>query len=312
MSEIIREHFKEEINPEKERPEYNFELMKEIEPAMISLVQQMKDNIEKGEYTALLSDEVGGRIPTLILRKIIKEKGPNKDFKTYFLSAGQNMPGWEFPDEEDFMSPRDYSEPRISDKKGYKKMRGYLADLDYGNGRLLIVTEYTFKGKTLQKIGLALEDTGIIGGFDFAIMHNTGFSDVIERLEKFECKNGSKIFVGEENYNSQFSEGHKELGGIRKAKEYSPVPIKTLKKIKEEGIREITKEEREKILGIGEEVSLDKRFDNLNDPKRAAEYARRKKEPLTSEEEKDIQRKITLAREDVDTMAKRVIEQVWK
>jgi len=312
MSEKTREHFEEEINPEEQKPEYNFELMKEIEPAMISLVQQMKDKIEKGEYTALLSDEVGGRIPTLILRKILQEKGSNKNIKTYFLAAGQGMPGWEFPDEEDFSMVRDNIEPRISRKEDYEKMKDYLSNLDFGDKRVLIITEYTFKGKTLEKIGLAMQDAGVENRFDFAIMHNTGFDDVTDRLKTLKRMSGANFFIGEENYDSNFSEGHKELGGVRKSKKYSPIPVKALKKMKEEGERELTKAEFQTIFGTTDGLSPSEKFDNLNDPRRAEEYTKRKKEPLTADEEKEIQRKVNLAREDVDTMAKRVIEQVWK
>jgi hypothetical protein len=279
---------------------------------MISLVGQIKKGIEEGKWSSILSDDVGGRIPSLVLRKILQEKGPGKSFKIFFLAAGQGMPGWEYPDEEDFSMSRDYPEPRISGEKDYENLKKYLASLDFGDERVLIVTEYAFKGKTMEKIGLAMGDAKVGNKFDFAIMHNTGFSDVTQRLEAFKHMSGSKIFIGEENYGSQFSEGHKELSGVRKAKAYSPIPVRTLDKIKKEGEREITNEEFKKIFGTTDEVSPSKKFDNLNDPKRVKEYNRKKKEPLTPEEEQEIQKKINLAREDVDTMAKKVVEQVWK
>ncbi len=46
MSEIRGEQSIEESKPEEQKSEYNFELMKEVEPAMVSLVAQLKDKIE--------------------------------------------------------------------------------------------------------------------------------------------------------------------------------------------------------------------------------------------------------------------------
>ena len=69
--------------------EFHFQEIMEIEPAMISLVSQLKKKIEKGEYDTLISDDVGGRIPTLILRKIIKELNPDQKLETYFIASGK-------------------------------------------------------------------------------------------------------------------------------------------------------------------------------------------------------------------------------
>ncbi len=47
-------------------PEYHFEEIAEIEQAVASLISQLKEKIKNGEYDTLISDDTGGRIPTLI------------------------------------------------------------------------------------------------------------------------------------------------------------------------------------------------------------------------------------------------------
>jgi len=66
-------------SPEKrEESEYYHPEIAEIEPAMSALVEKIKSNIENGDYDTIISDDVGGRIPSLILRKIFKDKYPKR------------------------------------------------------------------------------------------------------------------------------------------------------------------------------------------------------------------------------------------
>jgi len=83
------EHLKIENPEQKEEAEYYHPEIAEIEPAMIVLVEQIKSNIENGDYDTIISDDVGGRIPSLILRKIFKYKYPKRKFNTFFVSGGQ-------------------------------------------------------------------------------------------------------------------------------------------------------------------------------------------------------------------------------
>ena len=74
---------------------YNFpEIMELIKPALINLIEQLKDSIESGEYETIISDEASARIPSLIVRKILKEKYPDnqKPPKIYFLNFGRAWP----------------------------------------------------------------------------------------------------------------------------------------------------------------------------------------------------------------------------
>jgi len=62
----------QEINRQElleNKQEYHFKTIEELEPAIANLVAQLKEKIEIGEYDTLISDEVGGRIPTLVFKK---------------------------------------------------------------------------------------------------------------------------------------------------------------------------------------------------------------------------------------------------
>ena len=101
-------------NPEKleiktdkaeKEPHYNFPEIAEMESAMISLIEKLKDKIEKGEYNALIVDDIGGRIPALVLRKLMTEKGSyNKENKlnTFFVTGGARL----FTDDYDAVETR--------------------------------------------------------------------------------------------------------------------------------------------------------------------------------------------------------------
>ena len=54
---------------EKQEKYHYPEVMNELRPAIVSLVKQLKEAIERGDYQTIISDESRGRIPTLVLRK---------------------------------------------------------------------------------------------------------------------------------------------------------------------------------------------------------------------------------------------------
>jgi hypothetical protein len=71
----------------KERGESELEKVKGLKESIIHLCREMKENIERG-YDALVSDDTGGRIPTLILRAICQQVHNNPDLKTVFIASG--------------------------------------------------------------------------------------------------------------------------------------------------------------------------------------------------------------------------------
>ncbi|OGZ69885.1 MAG: hypothetical protein A3D44_03230 [Candidatus Staskawiczbacteria bacterium RIFCSPHIGHO2_02_FULL_42_22] len=220
---------------EREGKEYNFDIMNKAEVSMARLVKKLKNNIEDGDYSALLSDDTGGRIPTLVLRKIMLEKGPNKNIKTYFLSAGLGNTPMKFMDDR-------------SEKRKYQKMITYLKNMDFGDKKLLVVTEYMSMGNTLDGIGEALKDIG--ANFDFAIQSTNEDYDKVDRLtDAFYGEFNAESFVG---INKPIQYDNSLMGVLKRGEDrgrYSPIPETIIKHVKNEG-RELSEEDINKIFGI--------------------------------------------------------------
>jgi hypoxanthine phosphoribosyltransferase len=246
MSEIPRGEQPEE----GAKPEYNFELMKEMEPVMSSLVMKLKTEIETGEYGALLSDEVGGRIPTLILRKIMKEKGPNVDIKTFFLAAGTGLEG-----KATSYIPTPFVKTRRQD---YEKLKSYLKKAKTDK-KLLIITEFIQTGHSIHSIVEALQNLGI-QNFDIATLYlaATDYPDNI--AQRHRNISGKKIIYGsDEEFDPGFGTMHHQLSGLTKSYYYQPYPT-TAAKYKREGkpLARTDKESQiqEKINKAREDVDL--------------------------------------------------------
>lgn len=105
---------------------YNFEEIKEIRDAMIDIVFQLKSKIDKGEYSNIISDETGGRIPTLIIKDVIFRVNPDKKINPIFLNAGGDI---------DFEKTKEFIESKIDN-----------------SGETLICTEYIRNGSMITKI----------------------------------------------------------------------------------------------------------------------------------------------------------------
>ena len=122
-------------SPEISKRDYNFpEIMKEMEPAVVLCVKQLKEAIETGKYSTLISDDAKGRLPTLILRKIFAEKAPNaKTLPTYFLAFGRENFRWD------------------------NAMDEFVKEHKDKFGKALVVTEYIHQGNTLDNIEQAFD-----------------------------------------------------------------------------------------------------------------------------------------------------------
>lgn len=159
---------------EKERTEYFFPEIEIFEKPMREVVLQMKQEIEAGVYKVLLGDDIGGRIPTLILNEIIKEKNPQKDLGMFFVAGGHELPGrGNFVDgyddfyfdgsfyerSEDEEEQRRYQMSNPLEKEKINLLKKYLAqNIDqFQHGRVLICSEYAHFGKTLFALGKYLE-----------------------------------------------------------------------------------------------------------------------------------------------------------
>jgi len=281
-----------ENNPKLENkeavPEFHFREIAEIEPAMVSLVNQLKEKIEGGEYDTLISDDVGGRIPTLILRKVIRQHNPNQELGTFFVASGKTYL------------------PTSDDKEKYEKLQEYLRKVTDKTKKALVVTQFIFTGKTLIRLADALKDAGV-SDFDIATVDAMPHFEEEGLLRNRLGENS--LYIGSEAWH-HLQEEHEPLGGIKKAKDYSPYPMRMDDIIAKEG-RELSLEEWREIFGIEKGDSSKVIMEKSSDLEKNAEFERRTHEPLTPKEKEEIQRNINFAREDASLLADRVVAQVW-
>lgn len=197
--------FEKKPEPEKAETEakYHFEEIAELEKPMISLAEQLKEAIDKGEYDALISDDAGGRIPTLIMREIMagRMRKAHPDFtpeqereslKTYFVAGGQNNPN------ADVL------------KKFFKETKGKIKK------KALLVTEFMFSGKSIYRLGVLLENAGI--NFDVASAITDDPSERHRSLSEYDLYKKHNLYVGAENFRRDLRiyDRRKSLGGIYK------------------------------------------------------------------------------------------------
>jgi len=279
---------KPKIESKEAAPEFHFREIAEIESAMVSLVRQLKEKIESGEYDTLISDDVGGRIPTLVLRKIIKEHNPDKKLGTFFIASGKTYL------------------PTSADTEKYDQLQEHLKKVTDKTKKSLVVTQFIFTGKTLIGLANALKEAGV-ENFDIA---------AVDAMPHFEQESVLRSVLGDNNLyvgseaSHHLHEEHEKLGGIRKTKDYSPFPKRMDDVITKEG-RELSLEEWREIFGIEKGDSSKVITEKLRNPEKDAEFEKRTHAPLTPEEKEDIQRNINFAREDATLLADRVVAQVW-
>ncbi len=186
----------EEASPEKseKEPHYNFSEIAEMEPAMISLVEKLKDKIESGEYDTLISDGVGGRIPTRILREVMMKSG-NRDtarkLNTFFLPGGGMA--------------HDLSSNKKFNDFVTKKLNPLV------ESRALLVTEFVDTGHSIRTLTKALEKAGF-SKFDIAI------ATIREGTEKdAQLVPGHKSFYGSiVRFTPKLYFTDARLGGVKK------------------------------------------------------------------------------------------------
>ncbi|MFA6254318.1 MAG: hypothetical protein WC640_03700 [Candidatus Paceibacterota bacterium] len=301
----------------QEKRKYNFpEIMEAMKPGLVSLVRQLKDAIESGEYQTLISDEAKGRIPTLILRKIFKAKAPNsRDLQTYFLAFGRSGMSWD------------------------SSFRDYVKENKDKWGKALIVTEFINEGKTIRNIWKKLDFANKFSDYDIVSVFS---KRTVEKFKHPPIPKGiefsqdapawdHKLFIGEKvDKTPEFLNGDSTLinmGGVARRKvdsvaiDYSddigtdtfnvgafPERLDKLKQNPEPKYDDIIKYKRNLTTEEGDLLRRD--YDKQKEETQKLRDQMQKVE-LPEEELREIQYNINKAREDVDTMAQEIMAEVW-
>lgn len=297
---------KEKFNPEghevapveKRESGLYLEEMETVEYAMAEMVMQLKDSIDASEFDMLISDEAGGRVPTLILRKIIKLVHPDKpSITTRFIAAGDAL--------------------TRADEQQLVKLQEVLQKVSKETEGPLVVTQYWNGGRASSLFLKQLKKAGI---------HNIGFAALaaneynLQGTESdfFETTNDVHSFLPKNLSWTPLNDEHEHLGGVRSPgkfstdtpREYSPYPMRYLDTIEIDG-RDLSFDEKREVYGIGERDTWPSMKEKFDDPEKRANYEKVIREPATPEEVATHKDKVMKARTDIDTIAHRIYKTLW-
>lgn len=325
--ETLEKPNKKSLETKEKEIQYHFEEMAEIEPAAIELVKQLKEKIENGEYDALISDDAGGRIPTLLLRKIFREITPDKKIGTLFVAAGHSLPNrgnYDRLDNPNFEFEDDKVEDgNITNKKigtDYQKLLDYLKKFKEQNKvtKPLLVTQFIRRGASIGALSYALHDVGIQA--DIAALEIAFEDDFWHYISP-----GTKVFyapkdrLARKGRSLKISEEHEKLSGVEKTKgEYSPIPLATRKRehpsVPYSEFANLAQQLEKKYYGDKYNEYYERVFERSDEieEKIRQDMSKILDRPITPQDIQKIQKDINLAREDVDLMAKKVIDKVWE
>lgn len=274
----------------KERKKGIKETIEALKPAFVSLCLQMKDKIDSGYWTSLVSDEGGGRIPTLIFRQIIKARNENKEIKTVFVASGKTY----LPEPVNSKGEHNYK---------YGQLVDHLKNTLSKEDKVLLVTQYIHSGSTINNMIVALKDSGI-DTVDVATLDNNGsFTETIR---------ADDVFVGgtHNRLQANFFENHTDLSGISKHTDFDPVPMRLEKAIEEHGREKyVSPQEINAYFGIEPLDSWQARDAKMAEKKE--EYESIVKQPISEEEKVQIQDNINESRKAIVDLVEDIVNEVW-
>ena len=156
------------------------------------LVEKLADGIKEKRWTAILGDDVSGRLPALIIGKLTARYAQEHQMqapKCLFFAGG----GVPF---EDILQSK---EGRDIFKEKQQKLEEYIHEQSKNLGaRVLIVTEHIVGGRTLRSISKALHAEGI--SFDVGSLWSTKQASVYRSmLEDEEDDFETRFYIGQEN-----------------------------------------------------------------------------------------------------------------
>jgi hypothetical protein len=168
----------------EKKEEFNFKEILEIKNSLTDIVFQIKNKIETNYYNNLISDEVGGRIPTIVLKKIINTIKPEHNFNTLFLS--------------------------VSGEKDFNEIKDLLVNNLDLNGNTLISTEYIRTGSMITKMCEILRKCNIKNIDLCTLCVSDDFSS--KDREEFLHKNCIQSFyTQDDDVHLSFSEKHNQF-----------------------------------------------------------------------------------------------------
>ena len=272
----------------KERGDSEQEKIEGLKKSFISLCEQMKSHIESGEYDALVSDDTGGRIPTLFFMEVLRLVNPKHSFRTLFLASGKNY--------------------KPENEEGQKRLEEYLKRGLGDSKKVLLVTQYIHSGRTIARIANDLRNIGIEHVDITSIYTNTSSEKIVDSTK---CDH---LFLDDIRDKRQFgfTENNNILSGVSKMKGYDPLPMSLESAIETGQIKRsefLTIEEINKLIGIGEHDSFETRKSKIFSGEQKIDEI--DSISLSEEEIRVIQENADRTVQHIKTLAEEVVSEVW-
>ncbi|MEK9175700.1 MAG: hypothetical protein AAB795_03895 [Patescibacteria group bacterium] len=165
---------------DEHKPKYNFESIENLEKPIKEILKQLHDKINLGNYGLIIGDDASGRIPTLLVNKIIstlyKERGLPVPKNLFFAGTGQLSSEIE----------------KIQKQDKIAKILHTFCKKHRAPKCAIIITDTIASGNSLVPLTCALKDNGI--EYDIATVGLTQFESKEKR--KLYKKLGSEIVYG--------------------------------------------------------------------------------------------------------------------
>lgn len=231
----------------EENQQKNLEALNQLEKPIKNILQELRGEIDDGEYETIIGDDASGRIPALILNKVIKQIYSEKDYSapsSLFIS-GSHPHNLEVHQKEQ----------KIKTDKIIQHLKNVWRD-QLPSKKILLVTEVIASGYTLKPICDALKAMGV--NFEIATIgfHPvSGTYKIDEMKEKIESYLGTKITYG--MFGTPELYDRKALSGVKKnPKEVlakrSDIALFGL--LKSEKVKEAKKQARTEVENITKNV----------------------------------------------------------
>jgi len=186
-----------------------------LESDAVLLVEKLKEKIDANFYNLLVSDETGGRLPTLLIKAIIKKRHPNTRVDILFLNGGKML------------------RQLIDDRKPEEEQSfvDYIKFTTKENQTALVVTQVMRSGESLAIMASMLKQSGC-KHVDVATIRS-GFKDKPIYQKDIDKLRDSEIFIGRKYaYTDEFDDKNNVLSGVTKVKNFVVHPHTTASLLK--------------------------------------------------------------------------------
>lgn len=196
----------EGIHTQKPPDRIHYKEIAELEESLRQILEELRPHLEKNEYRLIVGDDASGRIPTLIMRKVIDEIYGKLGYlkpRILFVAGG--------------VSPFLKLGERKMKKMSLLLKEKILSRFDSGEDvKALLVTDTISTGSTLEMFRKVFGSVGL--SFDVAAVGmDASWRDPEETKQMYKNNFGIEIFWGGEDVPPLYY--NKDLSGVEKQPE---------------------------------------------------------------------------------------------